>query len=297
MTCTDFRTTFPLPASGTLLDPRRGELLLTGSCFTDEMGARLRACGYPSCVNPCGVQYNPASIAALLEAAMGGSWPADVFFTHDDMWRCWLLPTAFARPSEQECRRVCDAALAEMRRSLSEAEALIVTLGTAWIYEHVEKGYRGIVGNCHKVPAREFSRRRLRSEEIIALWRPLIESLHNFNPALRLIFTVSPIRHFKDGAHENTLSKATLHLAVDELISSPLPLQAEYFPAWELLMDDLRDYRFYAPDMLHPSPVAVDYIWRRFSACYFSGATRAEMSKRAAEIRRAAHRPIIKDCT
>lgn len=297
MTCTDFRTTFPLPASGTLLDPRRGELLLTGSCFTDEMGARLRACGYPSCVNPCGVQYNPASIAALLEAAMGGSWPADVFFIHDDMWRCWLLPTAFARPSEQECRRVCDAALAEMRRSLSEAEALIVTLGTAWIYEHVEKGYRGIVGNCHKVPAREFFRRRLRSEEIIALWRPLIESLHNFNPALRLIFTVSPIRHFKDGAHENTLSKATLHLAVDELISSPLPLQAEYFPAWELLMDDLRDYRFYAPDMLHPSPVAVDYIWRRFSTCYFSEATRAEMSKRAAEIRRAAHRPIIKDCT
>lgn len=294
MTCTDFRTTFPLPPAPFTLDPEHGPLLLLGSCFTDEIGARLLGCGYPCCVNPCGVQYNPASIAALLSAALAGVWPQDAFFRHDGLWRCWLLPTRFSAPTEAECRRICDDALATLADALARADALIITLGTSWIYEHTAPGYSGIVGNCHKVPARDFSRRRLSVSEITGLWRPLIERLHRLNPRMSLIFTVSPIRHFKDGAHENTLSKATLHLAVDELLDDDtLPMRSDYFPAWELLMDDLRDYRFYAADMLHPSPVAVDYIWSLFSARYFTDATRARLRASAVALRRAAHRPIL----
>ncbi len=293
MTCTDFRTTFPLPRAPFTLAPERGELLLLGSCFTDEIGARLQACGYPCSPNPCGVQYNPASIAALLRCALAGEIEDSLFFEHEGRWRCWLMPTRFSSSDREECIRICHDALKALTDSLQHAEALIITLGTAWIYEHIAEGYRGIVSNCHKVPATRFSRRRMSVQEIADEWRTLVDALHRFNPALKLIFTVSPIRHFKDGAHENTLSKATLQLAIADLLESGLPLAADYFPAYELLMDDLRDYRFYAADMLHPSPVAVDYIWTRFTETYFTPATREARRTEAARLRRLAHRPLL----
>lgn len=293
MTSTEFRTTFAIPAPAFTLSPQSGPLLLLGSCFTTEIGERLRMCGYPCVVNPCGVQYNPASIAALIDCALGLRQLADTIFCYESYWRSWLFPTSFARAAREEAEAACLAAIAALRDALARAEALILTLGTAWVYEHVGSGYQGIVGNCHKLPAREFSRRRLSVQEIVECWLPILDRLHTLNPALKLICTVSPIRHFKDGAHENTLSKATLQLALDSLLSHSLSLPAEYFPAAELLLDDLRDYRFYAPDMLHPSSVAVDYIWSRFSTRYFTVATLADLKTRAAAIRREAHRPLL----
>ncbi|MBD5230878.1 MAG: GSCFA domain-containing protein [Bacteroidales bacterium] len=290
MTCTDFRTTFTSPAPPFGLNPEQGALLLIGSCFTDEVGERLRASGYPCSVNPCGVQYNPASIASLLRAALSGELAEELFFEHEGRWRCWLVPTRFSAPLHQEAKELCSKALGELREALQGAEALIVTLGTAWVYTHVAPGFEGVVSNCHKVPAPRFSRSRLSVEQIAAEWRDLLRELREFNPALKVIFTVSPIRHFKDGARENTLSKATLALAIDSLMDEEA---VDYFPAYELLMDDLRDYRFYAPDMLHPSPVAVDYIWQHFRDRYFSATLRDDLTARARTLRRAAHRPII----
>jgi len=293
MTCTEplFRTPLPQERAPFTLDYSGGVVML-GSCFTTEVGELLARAGVKCEVNPCGVMYNPASIAMLLECAMGEGLREEYFFEHDGRWRCWLMPTRFARPTVEECRRGCGQALATLRSALAEASTLIITLGTARVYTHTGLGYRGIVGNCHKVPAARFDCRRLTAAEIMELWQPLLRRLARFNPGLRVIYTVSPIRHFKDGARENTLSKATLHIATAALTEDS-PLESDYFPAWELLMDELRDYRFYAADMLHPSPVAVEYIYRRFAARYYSEDARRLMAEAEARARREAHRTIM----
>lgn len=297
---TAYRTALPVRENPPFrLDTGQGVLLL-GSCFTDNIGERLAASGVQAWVNPGGVQYNPASIAALLRAAMRGALPAGSVFTHEGRTRCWLFPTRFSSADASVASGLFADTLATLREALLEASALIVTFGTAWVYEHrltATSSFEGVVGNCHKVPAAEFHRRRLGVEEIAAGWKGLVaearryRSAHGVEDPLRLIFTVSPIRHFKDGAHENTLSKGTLHLAVASLVESVA--DSDYFPAYELLCDDLRDYRFYAEDMVHPSSVAVDYIWEHFQAVYYTEADRALMSARVRALRAAAHRPML----
>jgi len=312
MKCIDstFRTPVPVRthnANSPLSLSADSRILLIGSCFTDNIGAKLLECGMPATVNPAGVQYNPASIAAVLRAAMRGRVPEDSIFEHEGRTRCWLFPTRYSDPDHDAASQLFAGTVASAGRALIEADALIVTFGTAWIYEHLQSAlssYSAIVGNCHKVPAAEFARRRLSVSEIVADWRALLEEISVFRPAkepLKVVFTVSPIRHFKDGAHQNTLSKATLHLAIDEIIhgddtvgEGTCPcVVADYFPAWELLMDDLRDYRFYADDMLHPSAPAVDYIWQHFSQTYFPPSSLSTLAERARALRAARHRPML----
>lgn len=253
----------------------------------------MQECGIRACVNPCGVQYNPVSIARLIEESFSGVCSQDTLFEYDGRWRSWLLPTKHATLTKEEMAQAQQDACYELYTSLKRSRLLIVTFGTSWIYEHIPSAtspYAGIVGNCHKVPAKEFERYRLPAEEIEDLWIPLLQKLMKMD--VRVIFTVSPIRHFKDGAHENTLSKATLHLAIDRLVEE-FPNMCAYFPAYELLMDDLRDYRFYASDMLHPSPTAVEYIWQRFMQTYYDEAGADELRRRERELRRSRHRTIV----
>jgi hypothetical protein len=165
---------------------------------------------------------------------------------------------------------------------------LLLTFGTAWVYEHQELGI--IVSNCHKYPARVFRRFRLTVEAITERYRQLLMDLRQFNPDLKVIFTVSPVRHWKDGAYGNQLSKATLLLAIEELLSSIEGVS--YFPAYELLLDDLRDYRFFADDMLHPSEKAIDYIRHKFVASHFSEAAQEVQNQIARLIQAASHRPF-----
>lgn len=298
---TAYRTALPVRENPPFrLDAGQGVLLL-GSCFTDNIGERLSRGGVAACVNPGGVQYNPVSIAMLLRASMRGALPPHGIFTHEGRTRCWLLPTRFSSADNSLASGLFADALATLREALLTVPALIVTFGTAWVYEHrptATSPYCGVVGNCHKVCAAEFSRRRLGMEEIVADWESLVDEMRRFRAAhgvsdpLRLIFTVSPIRHFKDGAHENTLSKGTLHLAVASLVENVA--DSDYFPAYELLCDDLRDYRFYAEDMVHPSSVAVDYIWEHFQAVYYTDADRMLMCARARALRAAGHRPLLR---
>lgn len=278
-------------------------ILLIGSCFSDNIGEHLLRCGMPAIVNPAGTLYNPASIAAVLRAAMSGGLPVGSVFTFQERTRCWLFPTSFSHSDPQSATELFAHTLAQVRRALLEAQTLVFTFGTAWIYEHLPtplSDFEATVSNCHKVPAAEFARRRLSAEEIVSEWLPLLEDIQRFradNRLLKVIFTVSPIRHFKDGAHENTLSKATLHLAVEELIcrcqSGCTHILADYFPAWELLIDDLRDYRFYADDMLHPSAIAVDYIWQHFLTAYFSPQAIETLNAAERRERSVAHRPLL----
>jgi hypothetical protein len=250
-------------------------LLLLGSCFATEVGALLRRDGFNATVNPTGTLYNPLSIARALQF---DRLTADQLFENQGLWRSWLHHTQFAAPDRLEALRRCNAATAEGQRAWQEATRVIVTFGTAYVFER----HGAVVANCHKMPAAQFTRRRLSVEEIVATWRPIIDA----NPLKHFIFTVSPIRHKADGLHGNQLSKATLLMAIDAL-------GADYFPAYEALIDDLRDYRFYAADMLHPSPVAVDYVYSLFADTYFTPATRAEALRARAASRAAGHRPLL----
>ena len=167
----------------------------------------------------------------------------------------------FSALTAEACLNQINTRLESSALFLRQCKRLIVTWGTSWVYREKESGT--IVGNCHKLPERYFIRQRLTVEEIVDDWKSLLQELKDINPELKILFTVSPIRHWKDGAHGNQLSKAALLLAIDEL-NSLFPEQTSYFPSYEIMMDELRDYRFYADDMLHPSVQAIDYIWEQF---------------------------------
>ncbi len=251
--------------------------LLLGSCFSDNIEQKLTEHAFRVMSNPFGTLYNPLSIAKMIEVCTNNE-PQVSSIKHDGLWHSFLHHGRFSDADREVFEENVREGIRMGREALCEATTVIVTFGTAWVYERDGE----VVSNCHKLPEREFTRRRLTAEEIVQVWKPIVESLTA--QGKRVIFTVSPIRHKKDGLHENQLSKAILLLAVEQL--------GEYFPAYEIVLDELRDYRFFAEDMVHPSQVAVDYIWERFSETYFSPATRETMRVRLQEWKRSQHRPL-----
>ena len=249
------------------------KILLLGSCFADSIGAKM--CEYYLQVvsNPFGTLYNPLSIAQALQlhevptlVAWGG------------MWHSMYHHGSFSAVSKEEAEQRCRESMESLQHAMAEASVVIVTFGTSWVYEmcHAQEDAEGtVVANCHKMPASRFTRRRLGVEEIVAQWEPLIQQYADKH----WLFTVSPIRHLKDGLHANQLSKAILLEAVDRLVETGRDTNCSvgYFPAYEIMLDELRDYRYYADDMLHPSGVAVNYIWERFVDTYINSSTREEM--------------------
>lgn len=261
-----------------------------GSCFADEIGDRLREGDFRIEQNPFGTLYNPASIAAALHRIIDDrEIDASDLVQHEELWHSWHHHGSFSRPTQEECLATCNNRIHQAHAALKEASLLMVTFGTAWVFEH--KGM--VVANCHKLPPQEFVRRRMTVEEIVALWSPLLQKLSTFNPQLTTLFTVSPIRHMADGAHGNQLSKATLLLAVDELLSSLTShLSPCYFPAYEIVLDELRDYRFYGPDMTHPTPLAVDVVWERFQSATMTPAVRDQAHLNCKQHKREKHIPL-----
>lgn len=236
--------------------------LLLGSCFADEMAERFARCQLPVTANPFGTLYNPLSIAqaiALAESAQDGNAPLPLV-EHGGLWHAMSHHGAFSAPEKEEAAERCRASIRRLSQALREASVVIVTFGTAWVYEYGGK----IVANCHKLPASDFVRQRLTEAEIVETWLPIVQRYSD----KQWLFTVSPIRHIRDGLHENTLSKSVLQLAVARLMESTSA--ATYFPAYEIVVDELRDYRFYAEDLVHPSHQAVEYVWERFTQTCFS---------------------------
>lgn len=225
--------------------------LLLGSCFTTEVGSRLQAAGYDVCINPTGNVYNPLSAArTVLNLAAGRRYSVEELVEVQGLWRSLDHHTRLAAPTPEEAIAKINESMRLGGEALKQADTIIITFGTAWVFER-----RGeVVCNCHKLPAREFIRRRLSVDEIVEAWQPIIDRFAD----KKFIFTVSPIRHLADGLHGNQLSKATLLLAIDRL------RRAEYFPAYEILIDQLRDYSWYAADRVHPSPEAIDEVYRQF---------------------------------
>lgn len=264
-------------------------IVLMGSCFAENMGERLADYFFPVDINPFGTLYNPASVADGLRMLIDGKQlNSSDLFCHEDMYHSFTHHSRFSASTEEVCLNKINERLMQSAAALREADRLVITLGTAWVYRLKSDGR--IVGNCHKLPDKLFERTRLSMQSIVEDWTRLVESLFRLNPRLKILFTVSPIRHWKDGANGNQLSKATLLLAVDEL-RRLFPDQIAYFPAYEIMMDDLRDYRFYADDMLHPSSLAVDYIWEVFSSTCLTDLSRKLLNELSSIRKALNHKP------
>ncbi len=249
-------------------------IISLGSCFADNITQRLQSAFFRVSSNPFGTLYNPQSIAnclQLLQRAKDSS--ADEVMVcipiveHGGLWHSMLHHGSFSYSDKDVLLQRVRESIKSGEKQLEQAKVVIITFGTAWVYE--QNGT--VVSNCHKIPAREFSRRCMCVEEIVKVYREVLQL-----PLLRgkhVIFTVSPIRHQKDGMHGNQISKSVLLLAVEQLRDLEGDLELDYFPSYEIVLDELRDYRFYADDMLHPSAKAVEYIWERFKQTYFSKET------------------------
>ena len=284
----EFRTKIDIQKFGFGIS-HNDKCLFVGSCFAENIGNKLAATKIPTSVNPTGILYNPISIRESIKNALSGKkyGDDDVFFSAGT-WNCFDFHSRFSNVDKNVCIESINSATQMLKCQLETVNVMFVTFGTAYVYELAETGK--IVCNCHKQPEKCFNRRLLKVSEIVDAWSECIRTLTEANPNLRIVFTVSPIRHWRDGAHQNQISKSTLHLAINELNAKFG--NTSYFPAYEIMMDELRDYRFYAADMVHPSETAVQYIWERFGETFFSEQTNATVARIGKITAAANHRPL-----
>lgn len=282
----NFRTTFNIPLTDYPIQ-YSSSIVSLGSCFADLMGQRLANAKFDILVNPFGTIFNPISLSGLLQADALFFEP--YFIQHQSVW--------YNYQAHSQCAAISRAALAEdlqsranlLQNYLQKSNYLIITLGTAWVYELVAQGQT--VANCHKQAAKSFQKRLLHVEEIEAAFEQCYFFLQKLNPSLNIILTVSPVRHIKDTLPLNAVSKSVLRLACHYIAEKHENIS--YFPAYELLTDDLRDYRFYAPDMIHPSDVAENYIWEHFKQTYCRPETLTLIQQWHEIQRDLAHRPFL----
>lgn len=259
-----------------------------GSCFADNLGARMADRLLSVRVNPFGALYNPASIATALRAAIEGRvYSPTEMVESQGLWHCMDYATGLSRPTAEETAEAVNTRIAALHAELPRLHTLMITFGSTHVFTDVATGL--IAGNCHKLPSGRFTERELSVEEIVEEWTSLIERLRALLPDLHLLLTVSPVRHKAYGLHADRLSKSRLLIAADELCRR---YGATYFPSYELLDDELRDYRFYAADMVHPSDVAADYIFVRWAEAFCSETTRRLFAEAMRLTARLKHRPL-----
>lgn len=237
--------------------------LFMGSCFTENVGNKMAALKFNVDINPFGILYNPVSVANGLQILLENKqFQKKDLIEHNGLWHSFYHHGRFSGTDANATLQQINERINQSSVFLKKTNFLFLTFGTAWIYQY--KKTQQPVSNCHKIPANDFERIRLTVNEITEMYLQLLSEIKKVNPELKVIFTVSPIRHWKDGASENQLSKATLLLSIDQIIQELGPEFCNYFPAYEIVMDELRDYRFYAEDMIHLSDVAVNHIWDIF---------------------------------
>lgn len=265
------------------------EVLFIGSCFSEHISKRLIDLKFKVDSNPYGIVFNPASIELLLNRIIAKNYfnETDVF-EKDGSWFTLQAHSSIRQTTKQELLEALNLTLNEWHKKLQTADFLIITFGSAFVYRGKQKNE--FVTNCHKLPASQFEKELLENNVIVPAYNALIERLKLFNSKLQLLFTVSPVKHLRDGVVENTLSKAILIQAVHHIVKQHS--NCFYFPAYELVNDDLRDYRFYEADMAHPNKQAIDYVWQKFANVFFTEETQ-NINSNLSEITQAyAHRPF-----
>lgn len=238
------------------------KILMLGSCFADNIGERLTDAKFNVCINPFGVIYNPVSVANSIEILLENrSFTENDLRLHNYLYYNFCFHSSFSDVEKQAALQKMNNAKHQGHNFIKTAEHILITFGSAIAYRHTQTNQ--IVANCHKLPSCEFEKINLTIEEIVNLTNTAIRNILKINNKANFIFTVSPIRYLSNGAHENQLSKSRLLIAIDEICN--INSNCFYFPAYEIMMDELRDYRFYADDMLHPSSLAIDFIWQKFA--------------------------------
>jgi hypothetical protein len=282
-----FRTEIT-PGASPIRIKHQNPLLFIGSCFTGNVGKKLEELRFPVRINPFGVVYNPLSLKRSLDILL-----QEKFYTENDLhqlidlWYSWDQHSSFSDPDNN---KVIDNINKEIKLSsehLKRARVILITFGTAWVYRLKDSGQ--VVCNCHKAPQSIFNRELLEVNTIVDEFEKLYADLKKINPSVKFIFTISPVRHWKDGAHGNQISKSVIHLAVEKL-REKFGIDSDYFPAYEILLDDLRDYRYYDRDLIHPNQLAIDYIWEKFSATFFDSETKDIISGLEKILKSAGHR-------
>lgn len=284
----DFRTEVRLTESKNRID-FKDSMITIGSCFSDDIGMKLRDNKFEVNKNPFGTVYNPLSIHALLRSSLNDNVPRENgYLKRDEAWFHYDFHSVWHGSTKEDLQTRLVEVLKSVKADLQSCKYLIITYGTSWVYE--QKETKEVVANCHKISQNHFEKRLLTQKKIIESFEHLYSALKRLNKELKIILTVSPVRHIKDTLELNSVSKSVLRISCHTLTEA-YP-DVEYFPSYEIMMDDLRDYRFYKSDLIHPSEVAVDYIWEKFCQTYFDQAT-IEFIGEWSKIRSAlAHKPF-----
>jgi len=271
----NFRTQIPLQKERNQID-YNSNLSLVGSCFSENISKKLNYYKFKSFSNPFGILFNPVAIEKLITNAINEKqYSENDIFKLNERWHCFDAHSDLSSSDKNELLQNLNTAVKRTNKELTEASHIIITLGTSWVYRFIEND--AIVGNCHKVPQKKFLKELLSVEEIFASLDNIVTLIKSINTTVNIVFTVSPVRHLKDGFVENSQSKAHLLAAIHQIINPKN--QLFYFPSYEIMLDDLRDYRFYNIDMVHPNETAVNYIWELFKQVWISENTTSVMKE------------------
>ena len=285
----NFTTKIPITQNANPID-YNSKIVSFGSCFAENMGDKLLYYKFQTQVNPFGIIFNPFSIEKLIErVVLQRYFTKDDIFFFNERWHCYEVHSELSDADAEVVLSKLNRILSDTQKQLQQATHIIITYGTSWVYRHIETN--GIVANCHKVPQKQFSKELLSIDSIQKAIQNTVSLIATLNPKCNFIFTVSPVRHLKDGFVENQVSKAHLIAAIYATTNTKQQT-LNYFPSYEIMMDELRDYRFYADDMMHPSPMAIDYIWERFAATQIDANAIATMELVQTIQKGLAHRPF-----
>ena len=286
-----FRTQISISKSDLPID-YNSQITSLGSCFAENIGEKFEYFKFQNTVNPFGIIFNPVSIEKLIERAINKIefTEKDIFF-HNERWHCFEVHSELSNPNKEAFLNNLNQILESTHNQITQSTHFIITYGTSWVYRNIASN--AIVANCHKVPQNQFEKEILSVEIIQKSIKNTIEFIQKVNPSSCFIFTVSPVRHIKDGFVENTVSKSNLLTAIyQQLQTEHCSLNTEYFPSYEIMMDELRDYRFYADDMLHLNQTAIDYIWIKFLENYIDEKEFTSMNEVCSIQKALAHRPF-----
>lgn len=284
-----FRTS--IKVQSTPMIDHQSKIITMGSCFSDNIGEKLAASKIETLVNPFGTTYNPMSIQYGLLAAINRLKPeSDMFTESDGLSKHFFFHSRYAANTREALEEKLNKLINDVGTFLAGADVVMITYGTSWVWRHKATGR--ITANCHKRPATEFEKELVTQESIVTNFKMFHILLKKAFPKLKFILTLSPVRHVRDTIELNQVGKSILRSSIYEITRKFEDVF--YFPAYEIMMDDLRDYRFYAADMIHPSEVAIEYIWEKFGESYFSKETREMNEKYVKELMRSRHRPNIK---
>ena len=288
------QTQIPLKKQSNNLIDYRSNILLIGSCFVENIGNKLEYYKFKNLQNPFGILFHPLAIKRLIANAIDNkSYTEDDIFFQNEQWHCFDAHSKLSNVDKNELVISLNEQIKSTHQQINQSSHIVITLGTSWVYKDITTEKH--VANCHKIPQKQFLKKLLSIDEVSQSLNAIIGLIKSVNKEASIIFTVSPIRHLKDGFVENTKSKAHLVSAIHAVLSLRAQSRCYYFPSYEIMLDELRDYRFYKEDMLHPNAIAINYIWEKFQQVWMSSETQKTMSDVEAVQKGLRHKPFNKN--